>query len=296
MGKRSHNAMKLLALLIAISVPTLLCAQQPENIASVSALPPAVIAKAPALDALLVKMLSAPAANMDATVVYATDAKLRTIHIRRQGGFAQNASVDGALFTREFGVATLAIPELQKQQLLALMPISYRISQIGLERVADRPSYRLEFNPNDGWRYRYVLWLDSASGVALKSELWHQQRLIENMLTTQIQLSEAPAQLSQADALPAFRVINTPAVFIRVRVRDRALGGQQQVFSDGLAFVSVYLTPIGKLSAGNMQRGALSISSKRIRAGQTELHVIALGDAPMPTVERFSSGVVVAGN
>jgi len=286
MGKRSHSAVKLLYLLIAAGMPALLSAQP---VASTQL----ALAASSGLDALLVKMLSAPAGNMDATVVYATDTKLRTVHIRQQGGLAQNASVDGAVFAREFGIAALTIPELQKQQLLALLPNSYQITQIGQERVADRPSYRIEFNPTDGWRYRYVLWLDSASGVALKSELWHQQRLIEKMLITQIQLTSAPAQQSQAEALPAFRVINLPAGFVRVRVRDRPLGGQQQVFSDGLAFVSVYLTPAGKLSVGNMQRGALSISSKRIRAGQTELHATALGDAPMPTLERFVSGVVV---
>ena len=281
--------MRLVYLLTAFCASAPIFAQQPDDEA-------AGLGKTTVLNSLLSKMLSAPAGNMDATVVYATDAKLRTVHIRHQGGVAHNASIDGEVFAREFGVAALAIPELQKQQLLALMPTSYHIQQIGLERVADRPSYRVEFNPSDGWRYRYVLWLDSASGVALKSELWHQRRLIENMLTTQIQLSEAPAQVIQADALPAFRVINTPSGFVRVRVRDRALGGQQQVFSDGLAFVSVYLTPIGKLSVGNMQRGALSVSSKRIRDGQNEMHVIALGDAPMPTLERFVSGVEVAGN
>ncbi len=278
-----------LVCLAALLMPALACAQAP---VLANALPATAT---PELDVLLAKMLGASTGNMDATVVYATDAKLRTVHIRQQGGKAHNASVDGAVFTREFGVAAALISDAQKLQLQQLIPVSYQIGQIGLERIADRPSYRVEFNPNDGWRYRYVLWLDSASGVALKSELWHQRRLIENMLITQIQLSDAPARTAEQDALPAFRVINTPSGFIRVRVRDRSLGGQQQVYSDGLAFVSVYLTPVGSVSAGNMRRGALSISSKRLRAGQTELQVIALGDAPMPTLERFVSGVEVSG-
>lgn len=275
-----------LAALLLTLVPALGFAQAPTH---------ALTAATPELDALIAKMLSAQNSNMDATVVYATDAKLRTVHIRQHGGMAHNASVDGEVFTREFGIAAALIPAAQKKQLQELIPVSYQIGQIGLERIADRPSYRVEFNPNDGWRYRYVLWLDSTSGVALKSELWHQRRLIENMLITQIQLSDAPTRAAEQDALPAFRVINTPIGFIRVRVRDRSLGGQQQVYSDGLAFVSVYLTPVGKVSVGNMQRGALSISSKRMRAGQTELQVIALGDAPMPTLERFVSGVEVSG-
>ena len=288
--------MRLAIWLMASLLPGFAIAQAPNGAVSILTPVSALSDNPPGLDALLAKMLNAANGNMDATVVYATNMQLRTVHIRQHGGVAQNSSVDGAAFAREFGVAALAIPELQKQQLIESLPLTYSIQQTGLERIADRPAYRLEFAPNDGWRYRYVLWLDSATGVALKSELWHQQRLIENMLITQIQLSDAPARAVESDSLPAFRVINTPSGFVRVRVRDRALGGQQQVFSDGLAFVSVYLTPVGKLSAGNMQRGALSISSKRIRAGQNELHVIALGDAPMPTLERFASGVEVAGN
>jgi negative regulator of sigma E activity len=256
---------------------------------------PRAASQMPADVALLSRMLGASAQDVNATVVYATGTQLRTVRVTQQAGLSQAHAVDGARLAHSANRANAQMSAAVQQLLLASLQRSYQIQTLNQERVAERDTIQLLFTPRDGWRYRYVLWLDNASGVALKSELWHEQELLENMLVTQFEPGQrSVAAISSNDPPAVFRVLNAPDGFLRIRVRSRAAGGQQQIYSDGLSVISVYLNPVGSVQHGRVARGALSLLSRRIRTPTGEADVIALGDAPMPTIERFVSGVEVS--
>ncbi len=160
------------------------------------------------------------------------------------------------------------------------------------ESIADRVTKRLRFLPRDGWRYTRLLWLDEATGLPLKTEIYRKGELIERVQVNHIRFVQADPPIAAAVNAPMqsmFSVRNQPKGFSLTAVR-RDGSHVQQIYSDGLARVSVFVQSIGHLPAvGYTQRGSTGFVVRR--NGSVDL--IAVGDVPQATLERFLGGVEV---
>jgi hypothetical protein len=162
---------------------------------------------------------------------------------------------------------------------------------LSAQRIAERSTQRVRFVPHDGWRYTRVLWLDEQTGLPLRTETYRKDELIEQMQVKSIVFAQTDPQPRSAAAKSAvFYVRNVPAGFALVSV----LGDQsraQQIYSDGLARVSVFVQSAGHLpGTGFSQRGSTGFVVRR--TGNVDL--VAVGDVPQATLERFLSGMDAA--
>ena len=165
-------------------------------------------------------------------------------------------------------------------------------------RLADRPIQQLKLLPRDGWRYTRVLWLDEQTGMPLKTEIYRKNELIERVQVKNIHFLEAgidrtPGETPKTEPAPEisthsmFYVRNVPAGFVLTLVFNDAVH-VQQIYSDGVARVSVFVQSLGALpAAGYTQRGSTGFVVRR--SGNVDL--VAVGDVPQATLERFLSGV-----
>jgi MucB/RseB N-terminal domain/MucB/RseB C-terminal domain len=265
--------MRWLALLSLWSVTVL--AQQPASLADLP-------------NALVLRMLEGTPQRYQATIVFGTGKQFNTAELNFGANVLQLRRLDGdtARPLQSVNMRQAQVVHELAQQLMQ----SYNAQWQGHEKIADRDTRRVMFVPKDGWRYRYQLWLDEQTGVALKRELYRQQELIEQMMTTSIQFSAEANPAVRAPTRPAhvaFFVKSLPAGFVQVgdsQTNERA----QQIFSDGLANVSVFVQAAGQFPANaHAQRGALGMLVKRIRS----VEFVAIGDVPEPTLARFLSDV-----
>jgi len=187
----------------------------------------------------------------------------------------------------------------------------YTVRHAGSGRVAGYPARVVEIEPHDSWRYGYRLWLDEASDLPLRAaivEPVHRTVLEQFMFvaletgvkpnptdlmpTTMAGPAAAPADVV-ALAAPRWHVGDAPPGFAFVRAQQPAhdaAGAEQQVWSDGLASVSVYVEPkpaSGPAKGGTPAAGVLSFYARDL--GPWRITVV--GDVPQATAERISRGL-----
>jgi sigma-E factor negative regulatory protein RseB len=186
---------------------------------------------------------------------------------------------------------------------------AYRLQLLGSDRMADRPTRLLEIRPRDGFRYGYRVWLDQASALPLKSiAIGPDGGAVEQWMFTSITLGKAsvaamldeaapgldaaaPAATSQSMPPARWQVQDLPPGFERISLLRLERGGEHQVYSDGLATVSLYIEPLADevpALSGLLRRGALSLFG-RVLAGR---QLTVIGEVPPLTVERIAQGVV----
>ncbi len=236
---------------------------------------------------LLQKMLTGKH-SFRATIVIGVNNELSTAAMNLNANALEIRRLDGAKANAFF---SLPIEQMAlATELSKTLGESYAAQWQGHERIADRNTRRVMFVPKDGWRYRYQLWLDEQTGLALKRQLFRQQQMIEQITTTAIEFESAHRQATPSAAPTnelAFQVRNLPEGFVQIAAYTHS-NRAQQVFSDGLAKVSVFVQAAGQFpSNAHAQRGAIGMLAKRI--GNVEY--IAIGDVPEPTLARFLSDV-----
>lgn len=209
---------------------------------------------------------------------------------------------------------------LQPQLLAALgadpqrLQHHYQLTLGGMDRVAGLATQLVEVRPRDSFRYGYRLWLESETGMLLKSmRLGADGRPVEQLMFTRIALRERPSEADLAgtpaeNALPnpmnlpqreagtpaAWSVANVPEGF-ELALRQPAPQGDTEhlIYSDGLASVSVYVEPLTRAApafSGASNRGAVNLHGRVLDGHQ----ITVLGDVPAATVQRFAQGVVPA--
>ncbi len=203
---------------------------------------------------------------------------------------------------------TAAIPRSKQPP-----PAHYDVLLGAQDRVAGRQAQVIEIRPHDGFRYGYRLWLDVRSALLLKSvTMGSDGRAVEQLMFTALEteaglpnrssaadpafgsgegaLQDAVARASAASSEPAlWRVLDVPEGFAPQVVAGGAAA--HLFFSDGVAHVSVYVEPLVAAEptlSGLLSRGALNAYGRVAHGSQ----IIAMGDAPAATIERFAQGVV----
>jgi sigma-E factor negative regulatory protein RseB len=196
------------------------------------------------------------------------------------------------------------------------------IIQLGRsERVAGRVAQQVIVRPRDDLRYGYHLWADNATGLLLRADLVDQKgQVIEQFLFTQITIGgsipdaalapettgkklkwrrEEPREAGAVQASDAsdWTVSQLPSGFRFTgrMVRKSALRNviaEHQVYSDGLATVSVFIEKADKSSAamkGVTNMGAVHAFGTHVADHQ----VTVVGEVPASTVIQIANSVTL---
>ncbi|MEZ5464364.1 MAG: MucB/RseB C-terminal domain-containing protein [Lysobacteraceae bacterium] len=219
--------------------------------------------------------------------------------------FTGNGSLPRA-YVRGAATTPFAANELQEA-----LP-HYRVIAAGEDRVAGLNTQVIDVRAGDAFRYSWRLWLEAESGLLLKSVRHGVDGIpVELMMFTDIELGAVPSdeQLKatvsteprQVDARPIetassaearWDIADLPPGFKQtLSERDAAQPNEEHlVFSDGLASVSVYISPVTAGDATppvNIREGAVSVFSRQV----DRFRVYVIGDVPELTVQRFAQGV-----
>jgi sigma-E factor negative regulatory protein RseB len=187
----------------------------------------------------------------------------------------------------------------------------YTVRHAGSGRVAGYPARVVDIEPRDTWRYGYRLWLEEASDLPLRAaivepvhrtvleqfmfvalEMGVKPNPTDLMPTTLAGPADAPADVV-ALAATRWHLADAPPGFAFVRAQQPAHdagGAEQQVWSDGLASVSVYVEPrptSGTAKGAAPAAGVLSLYTRDL--GRWRITVV--GDVPQATAERISLGL-----
>lgn len=214
----------------------------------------------------------------------------------------------------------------------ALLPASmvglgehYQVRKAGVVRVAGRESQLIRLEPRDTWRFGHQFWIDLENGLLLKAEvLGAQGESLESLAFTELHIGmPAGTDVTKLSAATSERVrdwaVRKPRVHelreeSRWQFRTELPGFRRQsamlrsferlnesearevkhwVFSDGLAAVSVFVSPMtgtSEIVDGEMETmGAVSVI-KRVIDGHK---VVVMGDAPPNAIRHFASGIGV---
>ena len=189
----------------------------------------------------------------------------------------------------------------------------YLFAVAGQEMVAMRPAQVLAILPKDDLRYARKLWIDTASLLPLKVEVYGPDgKTLEQVLFTELIIdksnagSEAAIQKSadenqlsqnvvQAEAFEKsrFELKNWPpgfekTFFIRNTMQQSKKTVDHLLISDGFSSVSVYFEAKGEKSLEGLRAlGPVNSYSRVI----DDLQITVLGEVPVQTVELVAKGV-----
>lgn len=177
-------------------------------------------------------------------------------------------------------------------------------------RVAGRPTTMLSIEPDDGLRFTHRLWLDTETGMPLRTQI------VDGNDTVLSEIRFATIDFDVDLELPDFetdhdiadyrwierrksvsQAVDTdwdsdalPVGFERVSVHDEVLRGSDKpathiLYSDGLSNVSVFIEPAAGRSSTTRSRigGANSFSTTR-----SGYRITAVGEVPVETAERIA--------
>lgn len=182
----------------------------------------------------------------------------------------------------------------------------YSLKPLGRARIADRESFGISLMPRDDYRYGYAIWADMETGLLLKLVKFDAQQQIAGQFTfTQIDIGKAPDRKQFQSGLAGKKVItlpvretpvrthwhinNLPEGFYLVMETQRDLSGKaqgvvHQVYTDGLATVSLFIEPLAQLG-GNPPRGLSTHGMMSLYARPVDSYqVTALGEVPATTI------------
>ena len=197
----------------------------------------------------------------------------------------------------------------------------YQLSDGGPARIAGRDAREIVIRSLDGERYGYRLWVDSSSGLLLRSDLLSRSgQILEQWQVVSLQLKH---EIPEADLRVGFAVSAPDGV----RVLSAIVAGEQQhsmawqvgwlpdgftlrsqqlqqrkdsvtpvqhlLFSDGVASISVYVsTPPQGISSmeRTWRKGAMTI----VETANRDRRVTVVGDIPSQTARRIAGSVIAA--
>ena len=225
---------------------------------------------------------------------------------------------DGAsVICQPGGLPTVLLPNRLAAHLLPLIPDTrgagfarlYSLSVGGTDRIAGYPAQIIDIAARDGYRYGYRLWLDENSHLPLRSAVVDgARRPLEQFMFVTLDIGATPRQSDLAPSSaatstaaapevplggpPQWRVADLPPGFYFMHSQRPAEGPTQaehQIYTDGVANVSIYMEPRSGPSAPDrsLVRGALGIYSHDVGTWR----ITGLGDVPRATVERMARSV-----
>lgn len=187
----------------------------------------------------------------------------------------------------------------------------YSIAEVGMARIAGRMCRGVELAPQDGFRYRYEIWSDEATGIPLHVALTTADRqVLEEVMFTEVSFpstltAEAfqpqldsrrfkavpmppPASEAAPEQFPLVLAALPPGYVATGRERRPGRDGVGQVdhlmLSDGLSAISVFAAqgvPNNRAFAGARQLGGVNAYGRMVG----DYHVTVVGEAPMAAIK-----------
>jgi sigma-E factor negative regulatory protein RseB len=271
-------------------------------------------------------------------VLAGTAETLRIIHRNQDGSIGERiVSVDGGReIIRQEDEVTCILPDRRVVLLEARKDLSplvaalpsysealephYELKLFATARVAKRATQVLSIKPRDEFRYGYMLWLDEATAMPLKSQLTDEKgEIVEQILFTDIEMldsiplvalqptidttgfewlrpPESTQVTSEVTQEVPWRASSLPGGFkLSVATQSPIAGSETPVehlvYSDGLATVSVFIEdPNTKADVGEgfSNVGSTNAYSLTLRGRK----VTAVGEVPRRTVRTIASSLV----
>ncbi len=195
---------------------------------------------------------------------------------------------------------------------------AYQVSLGGMDRVAGRDAQTVLIAPRDELRFGHKLWIDREHGLLLRADLLDDQhQALEQVMFTEVSLVESvpdawlepgtsgesfswvrPDERPDSDAVePAWQIAEPPPGFTLISHRQRHLAGHDYPvehlhFSDGLASVSVYVSPKEGTRARE-RRVRLGLMGA-VRLLRDDVVITVVGEVPPVTLHRFAEGLAAA--
>lgn len=194
----------------------------------------------------------------------------------------------------------------------------YLIALASREMVAMRPAQVIAVLPKDGLRYARKIWVDVASWLPLKAEVYGKEgNTLEQVLFTELEVDSATPSsgpesvsvrdehdihrhIAQAETFEnsAFELKNWPAgfekvFFIRNTMQQSKKTVEHLLISDGFSNVSVYFEEKGEKSIEGLRSVGPVNSFSRVIG---DLQVTVLGEVPAETAEYVARGVSLRNN
>ncbi|MGM8849196.1 MucB/RseB C-terminal domain-containing protein [Salinicola halophyticus] len=181
----------------------------------------------------------------------------------------------------------------------------YELQPMALERIAGRPAWRLDVEPQDGLRYGYRLWLDRETALPLKREMIGiDGQILETFQITDLQKPKLYAGtlrlgpgLQPADS--PWHAQWLPAGFtaqpIPPESPDQSARVEHRLYSDGLTSISLFVEPMANdrraLLAGIHRLGISYGAVRHVIHQGRPMQILVLGEAPAEVLARIASSV-----
>lgn len=200
--------------------------------------------------------------------------------------------------------------------------VSYSLRSGDTERIAGRSAQVLVLEPKDGLRYSYRFWIDTEYGLLLKSVMFNNRnQILESIGFNQLALMNTveldwfkpkidhnksyvmePEQEVVADsgAPIDWEVKVLPAGYHKVdqivrKVQGKSAPVTHLIFSDGLAFVSLFIEHVPKSSKEKpaAKNVLTTTGNTSFYANVNNGHLVTvMGDVPEATVVQIANAVV----
>jgi sigma-E factor negative regulatory protein RseB len=205
---------------------------------------------------------------------------------------------------------------------LSSIKASYSLRSGENERIAGRPAQLLVLEPKDGLRYSYRFWIDTEYGLLLKSVMFNNRNeVLESIGFNQLALMNTVALdwfkpkidhnksyvMEQEQELVAdsgspvdWEIKALPAGYRKVdqmmrKVQGKASPVTHVIFSDGLAFVSLFIEHVAKSAKDKpAPKNVLTTTGNTsFYANVNNGHLVTvMGDVPEATVVQIANSVV----
>ncbi len=187
---------------------------------------------------------------------------------------------------------------------------TYNISTHGTERIAGHSAMRIAVSPKNADRYGYRLWIDSETGLLLKSNLVSNGQVLEFFQFSQITIGDEVEEDQLLASLDGDTVQHTLSISDQEKARQKAIvhdwrvawvpNGFRRVkasadnsmsFTDGIATLSVFVERSPKSSLGNTQAliGGTVVITRHVKGSSQQVTVV--GEVPMATAKRVAESI-----
>ncbi len=213
-------------------------------------------------------------------------------------------------------------PEFEPEQVAQLEKI-YAFNYEGKDRVAGRQVDVIDIKPLDDYRYGYRLSIDSETFLLLRSIMKDNNgSIVEQVMFTEIeytdnipantflsslegerqtwQIKNQPASAPDDDEvdIPGIDQLNVPEGFEimsdKVMMLRKNFVARRVMYTDGLASLSVYVSPTGE-NADNELQGLMGMGAVRAYGVMhDQWHVTVVGEVPKSTVMMIGDSMKLA--
>lgn len=185
----------------------------------------------------------------------------------------------------------------------------YNISVHGSERIAGHDALRIAISPLNANRYGYRLWIDSKTGLLLKSNLVSDGRVLEFFQFSQVSIGENIDESQLIASLEGDTVQHTLSILEQEIARQNAVKHDWRVawiprgfkrvldnnhgmsFTDGIATLSVFVESTPKSTLGNTQAliGGTVVITRHVKGSSKQITVV--GEVPLETAKKVAESV-----